>query len=94
MALPQKLPIDLMQTAWASQINPVLNFAPNQGVLVKNIALINGVTVVKHKLSRMMQGWIIIDQDAPATIYPSHPLNNLTITLTSNMACNISLWCF
>lgn len=94
MALPQKLPLDMMTTAWATQLNPIIAFAPNQGLLIKNVALINGVTVVNHKLSRQMQGWIIVDQDAGATIYRSAPLNSTTITLTSNAACNISLWCF
>lgn len=94
MALPQKLPYDLMLTTWATAINPLLNLPPNQGLLLKNIPLINGVTVINHRLGKTMQGWVIIDQDANATIYRSQPLNNLTLTVTSNAACNISLWVF
>lgn len=94
MSLPQKLPLDLMQTRWASEIEPVINLPPNQGVLLKNIQLANGVTVINHRLSKQMQGYIITDQDAAASIHRSKPLNASTLTLTSNAACNISLWCF
>jgi len=94
MSLPQKLPLDLMQTRWASEINPVIGFAPNQGILLKNIELINGVTVINHRLSRQMQGWVLMDIDGPASIHRSQPLNASTLTLTSNSACTIALWVF
>lgn len=94
MSLPLRLNWDRAQDLWSSDINPVLNLPPNQGLLLKNIPLINGVTVINHKLGRVMQGWSIIDQDAQASIYRSAALNNLTLTLTSNAACNVSLWVF
>lgn len=94
MSLPQKLPLPLMQTTWASQLDPVVNFPANQGILIKNQPLISGVTVINHKLQRTQQGWIIIDQDAQARIYRSQPFNTLTLTLTSDAATNISLWVF
>lgn len=92
--LPLRLPFSLLQDRWATIINPVVNFAPNQGLLLKNIPLANGTTVINHKLQRMQQGWIIIDQDAAASIYRSQPLNDLTLTLHSSATCNISLWVF
>lgn len=94
MSLPQRLPIERMQTTWATQLDPVVNFAPNQGLLLKNIALDAGVNVVNHLLGKNMQGWIIIDQNASASIYRSQPMNNLTITLTSNAPVTVSMWVF
>jgi len=94
MSLPQKMPWELAQTRWASEINPVIGFAPNQGILLKNIELINGVTVINHRLSRQMQGWVLMDIDGPASIHRSQPLNASTLTLTSNSACTIALWVF
>lgn len=83
-----------MQSTWASQINPVLANPLVNGQLLTGQALINGVTVVNHLLSRQMQGWIIVDQDAAANIYRSAPLNTQTLTLTSNAATTIALWVF
>jgi hypothetical protein len=94
MSLPQKLPIDLMQTKWAAQLNPLLSNLLTQGSLLINVQLINGVTVVNHLLGRKMMGWMIADQDAAASIYRSAPLNDQTLTLTSNAATIARLWVF
>lgn len=92
--LPQKQTLDALQNTWATVIEPVLALPPNQGILLKNIHLINGVTVINHLLQRTQQGYMITDQDAAATIYRSQPLNNLTLTLTSNASVNVSLWVY
>lgn len=92
--LPLRLPFSLFQDRWATIINPVVNFAPNQGLLLKNVPIVTGVNVINHKLQRNQQGWSIIDQDATASIYRSQPLNDLTLTLMSTANCNIALWVF
>jgi hypothetical protein len=92
--LPLRLPFNLLQDRWASIINPVVSLPPNQGLLLKNVSLINGVTVVNHKLQRVQQGWVVIDQDAAASIHRSAPLNDLTLTLTSSAATTVALWVF
>jgi hypothetical protein len=73
---------------------PVMNNEINQGILLTNIPLINGATTINHLLSRKQQGWMIADVNAAATIYRSQPLNDKTLTLTSNAACLISIWVF
>lgn len=92
--LPQKLNLDLMQTQWATQLNPLLKNQLTQGILLTNIPIINGVTVINHLLSRNQIGYIITDINAAASIYRSAPLNDKTLTLTSNAAAVISLWVF
>lgn len=92
--LPQKLPLELMQTKWAAQLNPLLSNPFTSGILLPQTTLINGVTVINHLLQRQMIGWIVTDQDASASIYRSAPLNNQTLTLTSDAAAIINLWVF
>lgn len=84
----------LLQTSWKAAITPVIQNEINQGLLLTNINLINGVTVINHMLSRNMQGWMLADINAAATVYRSAPLNAVTLTLTSNAACVCSLWVF
>lgn len=81
-----------MQTSWAQELNPIIANRLVQGQQLNNIKLTNGVTVVNHLLGRKMQGWTLADVDGAATIYRSQPLNNLTLTLTSNAAVTVSLW--
>lgn len=94
MTLPQKLTLDQMQNRWASLIEPTLSNPLVQGNILKGISLINGVTVINHLLSRMQQGWMIVDINAAATIYRSQPLNDKTLTLTSNASCVVNLYVF
>lgn len=83
-----------MQTGWAQQLNPVVENPANKSVLLTNIKLINGTTVVNHKLGRKMQGWAISDIDGAAQIYRSKPLNDLTLTLVSDVDVTVSLMVF
>lgn len=98
MALPQFQSTDqvlqLMQSKWASEINPVLSNPSLQSILLKDVSLINGVTVVNHRLGRNLQGWRIADINGAAQIYRSAPKNALTLTLTSNAAVTVTLEVF
>lgn len=94
MALPKQLPLDRMQSIWKSQLDPILANPILKGLQLKNIALINGVTVVNHLLSRTQQGWFITDIDGAANIYRSQPLNDKTLVLTSNANVSINIWVF
>lgn len=84
----------LMQNKWASILNPVLSKPLTAANVLKGVQLVNGTTVVNHLLGRTMQGWIISDIDAGSTIYRSAPLNDLTLSLTSNAACKVNLVVF
>ncbi len=84
----------LMQDKWSSILNPILANPMLKGNFLKNINLINGVTVIDHLLSRQMQGWIITDQNAAASIYRSQAFNSTTLTLTSDAAVTVNLVVF
>ena len=84
----------LLQKQWTSQLNPLLAVSLTQGSLLPNIKLINGINTFNHYLGRQMNGWMIADQNAAASIFRSAPLNSQTLTLTSNAVVTVSLWVF
>lgn len=84
----------LLQTKWKSILDPLLGIPTVNGNLLSNIVLVNGDTVINHKLGRKLIGWQITDQNAAASIYRSKPISDTTLTLTSNAICTISLWVF
>ena len=81
----------LVQTQWKAQLDPVLASPITAPLVIANIFLASGTTVVNHKLGRKMQGWILTDINGAAQVHRSAPLNDKTLTLTSNAAvtCNI-----
>ena len=95
--LAQRLTLTQMQQQWASQLNPLLSNQLTQGLLLHNVALINGTTVVNHKLGRPLVGWLIVGINAAATIYDSqatNPTPQLTLILNSNAKATVNLWVF
>lgn len=86
--------LSLLQTKWKAALDPVLKNIFINGVLLKNIPLVNGATPVNHMLGQLQQGWFIVDQNAAAQIYRSKPFNSSTLILTSNAVVTVSLWVF
>lgn len=98
MSLPIFLSKDkdlmLLQTKWASQINPVLNNPTTNPIVLKDVALINGVNIINHKLGAKLQGWKIVRQRAAASIYDMQDENSqpqLTLILISDAPVSIDL---
>lgn len=97
MQLPLRLPIQQLQSQWASILNPVIAKQIIQGQLLTNQALINGVTPINHRLGRPLIGWIIVGINAPAIVYDSQATNqttDLTLILNSDAACTCNIWVF
>jgi hypothetical protein len=97
MKLPQKLPLDRMQTQWASAIEPVLNNPTNMSNLLSNIQLSTGTNVINHKLGRKLRGWIPTRIRAAALIFDDQDSNQhpeLTLILVSSAPCVIDLEVF
>lgn len=86
--------LNQLQVKWRPILNPVIANELVNGFPITNIVLINGVTVINHLLGRKMQGWILTDVNGAATIYRSKPLNDKTLTLTSNALVTVNLWVF
>lgn len=86
--------LSVLQTQWRAILNPLLGNPLNQSSVLEGVALINGVTVINHKLGRTQQGWVITDVNGAATIYRSAAFNNKTLTLTSNAAVTVNIEVF
>ncbi len=86
--------LNLLETKWMSILNPLLATTLVNGLFLPNVSLINGSTVINHKLGRMQLGWILTDINAGAAVYRSAPFNDKTLTLTSGAICMVSLWVF
>lgn len=83
--------LSLMQTRWKSQLDPLLANPICNSSILKGINLAIGANVINHLLGRVQQGWMITDITGTAQIYRSSPLNDLTLTLTSDsvVTCNL-----
>jgi hypothetical protein len=85
--LPQKLTLDLLQTQWAQQLNPVL---ANPQVLVstiQNVALVTGTNTVNHKLGKKLQGWYLTRVRSSVMVYDqqdSNQIPQLTLVLIAS----------
>lgn len=86
--------MQLMQTSWASKINPLIDSPLSSPILLTDIALTSGNNVINHKLGRQPQGWIITDINGVSSIYRNAPFNNLTLTLNSSNSVSVNLMVF
>ncbi len=89
--------LTLLQTNWSSQINPVIDNAPNKSLVLKNIKLVTGSNNINTTLGRTLQGWKIVRQRSAGTVYDNqdnNPKPNLTLLLISNADIVIDLEVF
>jgi len=87
----------LMQSSWATAINPVLAAPANKSILIKNVSLAIGSNSINHNLGRVLQGWSIIRKRGPANIYDTQDQNQmpaLTLTLVSDTAVVVDIEVF
>lgn len=84
----------LMQSQWASQLNPVLANPMTNMSILQNIALTTGTNIINHKLGRVQQGWILTDVNAAITVYRSKPFNATTLTLVSSGSATVNIAVF
>lgn len=89
--------LSLLQTNWASILNPIISNPANQSIILLEVDLINGTTIVNHRLGRKLQGWKIVRQDAAAAIYDSQNSNQsqeLTLILNSDADVTVNIEVF
>lgn len=101
MALPRFQTDDqalaLLQTSWATELNPLLANVLSNGSLLKRVVLTSGANVVNHKLGRKLQGWFITRKNASADIYDTQDTNAtpaLTLTLNCSAAVTVDIYVF
>jgi hypothetical protein len=87
----------LLQTKWKSILDPLLGNVSVQSIMLPEVTLLNGTTVINHRLGRKLIGWRIVRQRAQASIYDLQDLNQspqLTLVLSSNAQVIVDLEVF
>jgi len=87
----------MLQTAWASQLNPIINSPILQGLTLENVSLSAGSNTINHKLGRKLQGWIIVRKSAASEIYDlqsSNTMTDKTLILSSQNPCVVNIYVF
>lgn len=95
--LAQKLPLELMQTQWAQELNPIIANPTINNLVLKNVSLTAGTNVINHKLSRPLAGWKTTRVRASATFYDLQDTNQtpqLTLVLVASAPVVIDLEVF
>lgn len=84
--------LSMLQTQWASQINPVLSNPANDSLVLKNVSLTAGSNTINTRLGRKLQGWQIVRQRGPSSIYDTQDNNQQPdLTLLLNSSANVSV---
>ncbi len=83
-----------LQSAWATQINPLIGNRLLNGLILRQVALQSGSNKIEHRLGRSPIGWLIIDSDANETAYRSAPFDPAFLTLTASGVVNVALYVF
>ena len=90
-------PLSLLQTAWATLINPILRNPRSSAIILDSVPLVIGANSIDHLLGRKLVGWSIVRQRALASIYDtqdSNPRPALTLTLVSSAAVTVDIEVF
>jgi hypothetical protein len=87
----------LLQTKWASQINPVLSQPILNGSILFGVSLVTGNNVINHKLGRNLIGWILVGNNSSVSIYDKQSTNpniNQTLILNSSGTATVNILVF
>jgi hypothetical protein len=101
MALPtyqtKDVTLTLLQSNWATMLNPLLEMPLTQGQILEGVRLVNGANAIDHKLGRKLQGWWIVRLRASATVFDtqdSNPTPERNLRLTSSANVTVDLYVF
>lgn len=87
--------VQLLQTRWKSQLDPILKLPILDGNLLTNINLVAGSTnSINHLLGRTQLGWFLTDNIFNVQIYRAQPFTAQTLILAATGSTTVSLWVF
>lgn len=87
----------MMQTRWASIINPLLTNPLVNGIILKSVSLTIGSNQINHLLGRKLQGWCLTRKRASADIYDTQDSNSmpeLTLSLVSDAQVIVDIYVY
>lgn len=89
--------VNMMQTRWASILNPIIQLPLNKGLIRQSITLTTGSNTINHLLGRKLQGWFLVRQRAAANIYDDQDNNQspgITLVLVSDADVTVDIYVF
>lgn len=87
----------LLQSKWASILNPLIATPANNSSILSAVKLTTGSNTINHKLGKNLTGWSVIRQRSAASIYDNQDSNqmpNLTLVLVSDADVSVDLEVF
>lgn len=91
------LTLTLLQSNWATLLNPVLDNPIVNGQILEGVQLAVGSNTINHKLGRKLRGWWIVRQRATGSVYDTqdtNPTPAVTLKLTSDAIVSVDLLVF
>jgi hypothetical protein len=89
--------VNQLQSNILSYLNTIGQNALLSGVILANQSLKSGDNTINTKLNRKLQGWFIIRQRGPATLYDKQDSNqtpNSTLILNSSANVSVDIFVF
>lgn len=89
--------LQLLQSLWKTILDPIVDRAQNNSLILTEVPLVNGTTTVKHSLNKKLSGWKIVRQRSAAAIYDAqdgNPNPNTTLLLVSDADVVVDLEVF
>lgn len=89
--------LSLLQTNWATALDPIINLPLSNSNILKDIQLVTGKNVIDHKLNRNLQGYIVTKQSGFSQFYDNqiaNPLPDKNLWLYASSGVNINLLVF
>lgn len=87
----------LLQNKWKSILDGFISNPSLSSIILPNVLLNSGSNVVNHLLGRNLQGWRIVRQRGPGTIYDNQDSNvqpSLTLILIASQAVTVNIEVF
>lgn len=89
--------LTLLQNSWSSLINPLLRNPSLLTNILSQVVLTTGDNTINHLLGRKLQGWRIVRQRGPATIYDNQETNQspeltLLLVVSQTVTCDIEVF--
>jgi hypothetical protein len=89
--------INQLQNNIINGLAPVISLPFVGGVILSGVQLTAGQTTVQHGLNRNLIGWIVIGQNAQASVWDSQDSNktpNQTLVLNASAQVTVNLFVF
>lgn len=87
----------LMQSSWATTLNPLVSNPILNGQILPKIKLQSGVNRIPHQLQRNLVGWFFVRKRNNADVYDvqdSEPRPELFLVLTSDSETTVDIYVF